>query len=359
MSKFQTQNTDIQITNPLYEQINSKKTIMRKNEDGHTIILFYNCEYRNIKYKYIIWNLNKNTLTFYTNEKNEQIFRHDVCIDFKIQECFQKYNKIPQTEINFYITEITQLLRNIQNSIERSVILQNKNIEHYITLCSEKNNHSDVLYNMCMCMFKFINEGIILDVFIQHELMRNVMIKRYKREPYIRIHSIDINLIQELDYFNMLNTYIYEKRDDLYDGRTLKIIHDMILFNIIPLLYTINNQYGVYKIKEQFEKTNNIYFLRLYDEFIDEKRTYFEKYRYIVRKYDFLYANFNKDDKKYIEYFYFIILNKAFLHIIRSFLYEMYIISQMLKQNNTFCIYYGDVLSYNSIQNYLKEYNFK
>ena len=210
-----------------------------------------------------------------------------------------------------------------------------------------------------MCMFKFINEGIILDVFIQHELMRNVMIKRYKREPYIRIHSIDINLIQELDYFNMLNTYIYEKRDDLYDGRTLKIIHDMILFNIIPLLYTINNQYGVYKIKEQFEKTNNIYFLRLYDEFIDEKRTYFEKYRYILRKYDFLYTNFNKDDKKYIEHFYFIILNGAFLHVIRSFLYEMYIISQMLKQNNTFCIYYGDVLSYNSIQNYLKEYNFK
>jgi len=145
------------------------------------------------------------------------------------------------------------------------------------------------------------------------------------------------------------------------DEYVMKNIYSIITRNIVPLLCNtfVNNQHIVYKMGNQIKKMNNMFYFEVYDKFRYNACEYFIEYKDTIDKKSFLYSNFNESDLGYIKRFHNLILKDGFLNDIKLFLFDMYIISKMFEQNNTFCIYYSDTVSYNNIQQLLKKYENK
>jgi len=368
------------IDNPLSKLIQTKQVFLYKKNNNHVTMNFENSIYNGILYSNIIWDLQKNTLTFYTQDNT--VFRHNMCILFNIIECKQIYKNISNNEIDFFIKQSINLCKKIINNdkIRTFKTLSNNNIQHYITLIGETHvnftlEDSNYLYdNICLFLDTFVEKKIVIDFFIENnpnreylkytgEEMIDKLTRKYDGSGYIKTHLVDIRyFIRNLQDFTLVYDIILNMYTDMRLNRNVKhflqLLYKKIKYKLLPVLDIKNNDSYIYLIKKQFYKMDDNIDYIFHDifknvvlllknfitviDFIDSNDyDYNNLPPYIIQK----IRNFTDKMTK------FFIMSDT-----RLILMDLYTIGRMLKQNNTFSVFYGGGHHCSDIGNLLLKY---
>ena len=183
--------------------------------------------------------------------------------------------------------------------------------------------------------------------------MLNKLAKTYDSSPYIRTHLVDIRkFIHNIHEFELFHKMLTSSHTAFLRGYKnmesfLHLIYKIIKYNILPTLDIKNNNSYIYKIKKQFYKMNedidyifndifkNVYllfeiFIKIIDDIDSNNYDYDDLPLNILQQIEYFYNKLYGDKNNYD-----IIMD---FHLIFM---DLYVIGRMLKQNNTFSVFYG------------------
>ena len=370
--------------NPLRDVLTTSEPILY--DATTSTMTFTQCTYKNLSFSRIVWDFGTNTLIFYKNGNVK--YRFALCLTPKIYECAQNYTTMStdeEQEFVFYDETTKRLFQNIQNDkkIEHLECIYNTDTRHFITLIGEYHDDSltdythtdfDSLVQHLLNYFDtFVQSETVIDFFLEVPFLYqkvydgelelfeiyHILHDTYKDSSYIRLHRVDIRrnigIKMLYDFIDFLQRYNDASR--LYDGFFLTEMSVYIPTYILPLLDITKTDTFTSIIHKQYTKMNqeNVY-NELFHDLFDEKHRYFVQLLSYLETQIHDFYDLTDENKDALLRFYKTLITTQYINDIALSFMDMYTIGRMLKQNYTYCVFYGGTAHTTDISNLILAY---